>query len=234
VTEGAKRAFWEPIESMELMNSELDTSSGELLERPARALEFLGYAAGDLFPWYALRVKSNFEWVTASILREKGFREFLPVYKAKVRWSDRVKLAERPLFPGYLFCQFDADQRLPIISTPGVVHVVGIGKRPVAIDNQEMQAITTIVRSGGPAMPWPFLQVGERVLVERGPLAGLEGMLVSLKSSCRIVVTISLLQRSIAVEIEREWVRPLPGLALCGAHARNRLNGECGGTPGGR
>ena|SRR5579864_4512461 len=187
------------------------------------AAEFLRCAATDLFPWYALRVKSNFERVTASILREKGFREFLPVYKAKVRWSDRMKLAERPLFPGYVFCQFDPDQRLPIICTPGVVHVVGVGKRPVPIDNQEMDAIGTIVRSGGPAMPWPFLQVGERVLVEKGPLAGLEGLLVSVKSSCRIVVTISLLHRSIAVEVEREWVRPLPDPALCGAHSGNGL-----------
>jgi transcriptional antiterminator NusG len=219
---------------MELMNSELDTSPADLMERASPATGFLEYAAGDLFPWYALRVKSNFEWVTASILREKGFREFLPVYKAKVRWSDRVKLAERPLFPGYLFCRFDVDQKFPIISTPGVVHVVGIGKRPVAIDNQEMEAISTIVRSGGPAMPWPFLQVGERVLVERGPLAGLEGILVSLKSSCRIVVTISLLQRSIAVEIEREWARPLPGVAFSGAQTRNGLAGECGGTQVGR
>jgi transcription antitermination factor NusG len=219
---------------MELINSESETSAAGVLEHAAPAPEFLTYSGADLFPWYALRVKSNFEWVTASILREKGFREFLPVYKAKVRWSDRLKLAERPLFPGYLFCQFDADQRLPIISTPGVVHVVGVGKKPVAIDNQEMEAISTIVRSGGPAMPWPFLQVGERVLVERGPLAGLEGILVSLKSSCRIVVTISLLQRSIAVEIERDWVRPLPGLTLCGEQARNGLAGECGGTQVGR
>ena len=219
---------------MEVINSELDNVAADLMERATPGAEFLRSAAGDLFPWYALRVKSNFEWVTASILREKGFREFLPVYKTKVRWSDRVKLADRPLFPGYLFCRFDPDQRLPIISTPGVVHVVGIGKRPVAIDNQEMEAISTIVRAGGPAMPWPFLQVGERVLVERGPLAGLEGILVSLKSSCRIVVTISLLQRSIAVEIEREWVRPLPGLAFSGAQARNGLAGECGGTQVGR
>src|ERR1700674_2631562 len=129
---------------MELINSELDTAAADSMERATPGAEFLRSAAGDLFPWYALRVKSNFEWVTASILREKGFREFLPVYKAKVRWSDRVKLAERPLFPGYLFCRFDADQKFPIISTPGVVHVVGIGKRPVAIDNQEMEAISTI------------------------------------------------------------------------------------------
>src|ERR1700732_518916 len=122
---------------MELINSESETSAAGVLDHAAPAPEFLTYSAADLFPWYALRVKSNFEWVTASILREKGFREFLPVYKAKVRWSDRVKLTERPLFPGYLFCQFDANQRLPIVSTPGVVHVVGVGKRPVAMDKQE-------------------------------------------------------------------------------------------------
>jgi transcriptional antiterminator NusG len=234
VTEGAEACLSDSKETMEPINSESETSAAGLLEHAAPAAEFLTDATGELFPWYALRVKSNFEWVTASILREKGFREFLPVYKAKVRWSDRLKLAERPLFPGYVFCQFDANQRLPIVSTPGVVHVVGIGKRPVAIDNQEMEAISTIVRSGGPAMPWPFLQVGERVLVERGPLAGLEGILVSLKSSCRIVVTISLLQRSIAVEIEREWVRPLPGLAFCGAYARNGLAGDSVWTQIGR
>ncbi|PWU04520.1 MAG: NusG-like protein [Terriglobia bacterium] len=200
------------------MESLLEVSDAGLVAAVNAFERGRGWAKAAPLPWYAVRVKSNFEWVTATMLRDKGFQEFLPVYRAKVRWSDRVKETEKPLFPGYVFCRFEAEQKLPIISTPGVVQVVGVGKQPVPIDDQEMDAIRKVVRSGGPSMPWPYLQVGERVLVEKGPLKGMEGILVQVKSKCRIVVTISLLHRGIAAEVERDWVRPVPGSPSSSSH----------------
>src|SRR5580698_3809976 len=121
--------------------------------------------------WYALRVKSKFESVASATLRGKGYREFLPLYRSRRRWSDRVKEIDVPLFPGYLFCHFDAGSRLlPILTTPGVVSIVGAGKTPVPVSEAEIDAIQAVVRSGLPALPWPCLTVGSRVLIEAGPL----------------------------------------------------------------
>jgi transcription termination/antitermination protein NusG len=189
-------------------------SEADLVQAP----RLCGEAGG--FPWFALRVKPNAEWMVSSILRAKGFSEFLPIYKATTRWSDRVKQSDKPLFPGYVFCRFSPDNRLPILSTAGVVHIVGVGKTPMAVDDQEIESIGRMVRSGLLTMPWPYLQAGEIVLVEQGPLAGLEGVLIQVKSSYRIVVSIDLLQRSIATEVDRQWVRPLRRSAFQGDRRR--------------
>jgi transcription antitermination factor NusG len=162
-----------------------------------------------LYPWYAIRTKSNFEQPTATVLRHKGFEEFLPVYVARKRWSDRVKTVQAPLFPGYIFCRLDVQKRLPVLTTPGVVGIVGIGRQPVPIPDQEIANIHSITKSGLAAQPWPFLRVGERILIDRGPLAGTEGILQRMKGQWRLVASIDLLQRSIAVEVEREWVKPV-------------------------
>jgi transcription antitermination factor NusG len=161
--------------------------------------------------WYALRVKSKFENLASATLRGKGYREFLPLYRSRRRWSDRVKELDLPLFPGYIFCHFDAGSRLlPILTTPGVVSIVGAGKTPVPVSDGEISAIEAVVRSSLPALPWPCLTVGSRVLIEAGPLAGIEGIALDVDRKYRLVVSVPLLQRSVAVEIDREWARPLP------------------------
>ena len=159
--------------------------------------------------WFAVRVKSNYERITAQHFRHRGYQEFVPTYTVRNRWSDRVKAIEKPLFPGYVFCNFSPSVRLPILTTPGVLHIVGVGKEPIPIDRMEMEAVWATTQSGLALRPWPFLQVGNKVMVERGPLAGVHGMVTQLKGACRLVVSISLLQRSIAAEIEREWIRPI-------------------------
>jgi len=98
--------------------------------------------------------------------------------------------------------------RLPILTTPGVTSIVGAGKTPVPVDDEEIEAIRAILRSGLAALPWPFLCVGSRVYIERGPLAGVEGIITNMDKVYRLIVSISLLQRSVAVEIDREWARP--------------------------
>ena len=159
-------------------------------------------------PWYVVRVKSRFEFVTAAALHQKGYEEFLPSYRSRRAWSDRVKEVEMPLFPGYIFCRFDAGEPYRVLNSPGVVNIVGAGVRPLPVDEWEVENIQRICRSGMEAQPWPFLQVGRRIRVERGPLAGMEGIVVELKNKCRIVVSLTLLQRSVSAEIEREWIRP--------------------------
>jgi transcription antitermination factor NusG len=159
--------------------------------------------------WFAIRVKSRCEKVVSTIARNKGFEEFLPLYESRQRWSDRSKSVEFPLFPGYVFCRLNPQHRLPLLTIPGVLHFVGIGKTPVPIDDEEIIAIQSAVKSGLSAEPWPFLEAGQRVRLEDGPLAGMEGFLVEVRKRFRVVVSVTLLKRSVAVEIDREWVAPL-------------------------
>src|ERR1017187_3540422 len=159
--------------------------------------------------WFAIRVKSRCEKVVSTIARNKGFEEFLPLYESRQRWADRSKSVEFPLFPGYVFCRLNPQHRLPLLTIPGVLHFVGIGKTPVPIDDEEIIAIQSAVKSGLSAEPWPFLEAGQRVRLEDGPLAGMEGFLVEVRKRFRVVVSVTLLKRSVAVEIDREWVAPL-------------------------
>ena len=159
--------------------------------------------------WYALRVRSNCEKIVSCMLKGKGYAEFLPLYRKRSKWSDRTKQIERPLFPGYVFGCFDVRNRLPILTIPGVIHVVGFGNGPEPIDEGELKSVERFVESGLAIEPWPFLKSGEPVYVERGPLAGLEGIFTSFKTSFRLVVSLTLLQRSVAVELDRDCIRPI-------------------------
>jgi|SRR5580658_2064569 transcriptional antiterminator NusG len=163
----------------------------------------------DAFPWFALRVRSNFERKTSLHLRSRGFQEFTPSYKSERTWSDRKKEIEHILFPGYVFCRFNPNDRLPVLSVPGVVGLVGPGKVPAPIPDHEVESIRAMVQTGVLIKPWPFLEVGQTVLIERGPLAGIEGILDEVKGQCRLIVSIHLLQRSVSAEVERNWVRPV-------------------------
>jgi transcription antitermination factor NusG len=171
----------------------------------------------DNLLWYAIRVETRLGRIASATLRGKGYEEFLPLYRSRRRWSTRSKELEFPLFPGYLFCRFDVSDRLmPILTTPGVIGIVGAGKMPVSVDSEEIEAIRAVLRSGFAPQPWPFLSVGSRVYVEGGPLAGAEGIIVNTDKVYRLVVSISLLQRSVAVEVDREWVRPIAvGMGPC-------------------
>ena len=177
---------------------------------------------GQSMNWYAIQVRSRWEQSTASVLNGKGYETLLPTYEAEKRWGRRVKLAKAPLFPGYVFCKFDVTSRLPILTTPGVICVVARGRVPIPVDNVEMNAIETLVRTGVPAEPWPYLEVGQRVRIEDHSLRGIEGILISFKGRQRVIVSVSLLQRSVALEIERSRVMPVgsfPVPAPCGSLA---------------
>lgn len=157
-------------------------------------------------PWYAVRVRSNFERRTAAFLTHRGYEQFLAEYVVK-RYG-RPMHAPRPLLPGYVFCRLDPNNRLPVLASPGVIGIVSCGRVPLPIEEEQIERVRTLVQSGLPTMPCPFLNCGDAVVLQSGPLVGLRGILLEIKSLFRIVVSIDLLQRSIAAEIERDWVRP--------------------------
>jgi len=162
------------------------------------------------YPWFAVQVRSRYENLVTAHLSGMGYESFLPLYMCRRRWSDRFKEIESPLFPGYVFCRLNPLDRLPILMTPGVFVIVGIGKTPEPIDETEIAAIQAAVKSGLPSQPWPFVQIGQRVRIEHGPLYGLEGVLLDFRGRHRLVLSVTLLQRSIAVQVEDTWVRQIP------------------------
>jgi transcription antitermination factor NusG len=156
--------------------------------------------------WFALNTKFMYEDYVARQVRGRGYEVYLPIYKCRRRWSDRIKEIDLPLFPGYLFCRFNPSARLPILTTPGLIQIVGIGKTPIPIDDNEITAIQIASESRLEREPWPYLQVGQKVRVECGPLCGVEGILLNFKGQHRLVLSVTLLQRSIAVEVDSAWV----------------------------
>jgi transcription antitermination factor NusG len=158
--------------------------------------------------WFAVHARSRYENVVARFLRAKGYECFLPTYWSRRRWSDRIKELELPLFPGYFFCRFHVEERLPILKTPGVISVVGIAQNPVPVDEAEIEGVRKLVNSGLRHQPWPYVSIGQKVRIEYGSLWGLEGILQSFKGRHRIVVSVTLLQRSVAAEIDSSWVSP--------------------------
>jgi transcription antitermination factor NusG len=157
--------------------------------------------------WFALSVVPRKEKHTAQALRVKGYDEFLPLYSERRRWSDRVKKVELPLFTGYVFARFDPKLRLPLLKMPTVLSIVGLGRDPEPIPDREIEALQAVCRSGVDAIPHPYVTIGAKVRVNDGPLNGVEGILLEEKKS-RMILSITLLQRSVSVEVESEWIAP--------------------------
>jgi transcription antitermination factor NusG len=159
--------------------------------------------------WYALHVHARKEQLVASQLQTRNLECFLPTYKSLRKWSDRTKEIQQALFPGYVFCRFDYENRQPVVMTTGVTQVVGTGKVAIPIADCEIQALQVAVSSGIPAQPWPYLRTGEYVQVNYGHLTGLQGILVNFKGNHRVVLSVTLLQRSLALEVELDWLSPI-------------------------
>jgi transcription antitermination factor NusG len=159
--------------------------------------------------WYAVRVKSNCEQTAALAIKNRGFEEFVPLYSTKRKWSDRIREVKAPLFPGYVFARLDPHNRFPILSVPGVVGIVSFAKQPIPIPDVEIDAVRLVLQTGAHCGPWPLLKAGQLVRIERGPLAGLEGILLQVKSKFRLVISVSILQRGVAVEVDHDAIRPI-------------------------
>jgi transcription antitermination factor NusG len=156
--------------------------------------------------WFALAVKPRFEKSVAQALAMKGYDAFLPVYKKQPRYGARSKDSELPLFPGYVCCRFDVQSRLPILTTPGVIQVLGAGSLPIPLSDAEVNSLRTAMRGQFPIEPYPFVDTGQRVRIKGGALSGVEGIVIGCKHSLRLVLSISLLQRSVLLEIDRRLV----------------------------
>ena len=158
------------------------------------------------WPWFAIMARTGREKSATMLLENAGYECFLPVSKYTRRWSDRMKQIEVPLFSGYLFCRMNPHNRLPVLMTPGVIQIVGAGKTLIPVQEDEISAIQRAVKNGLATMPWPYLQVGHVARIEEGPLRGMTGIIVKIKSGMKLVLSVTLLQRSVAVEVDRSWL----------------------------
>jgi transcription antitermination factor NusG len=179
-------------------------------------------------PWYAVRVRSSSEMRVAAALQRRGFDPFVPTYVASRCYSDRIKKVMSALFPGYLFCYFTMEQRDPLLQCDGVESIVSFGNLPAEIPDSEIRAIQRVVESGQNSEPWPYLQTGDQVTVQFGSLKGITGCLLQTKGVDRLLLSVSLLQRSISVEIDRTWVRPL---VHTGVHTGAQTKENCTAPP---
>jgi len=157
--------------------------------------------------WYAVRVKPKGEGQASDELSTRGFEVFLPTHHVRCRWSDRVKTLKLPLFPGYLFCRFRPGERVGVLDAPAVIQVLGIGRIPIPVTDAEIEAIQKMVASSLTLTPWPYLRSGQRIRIEHGPLAGIDGIITDAEDGkTRVVVSVTFLQRSVAAVIERDWI----------------------------
>jgi transcription antitermination factor NusG len=159
--------------------------------------------------WYALTVKHQHERTVASGLETSGFEALLPLYKTLRTWSDRTKELQAPLFGGYVFANFSQDDRVRVLRIPAVRNIVGFGGAPARLAPAELADVRAVAESKLPIRPWPYLKEGDRVRVERGPLRGVEGTLLQEKDCLRLVISVEILQRSVAVEVSPDMIVPL-------------------------
>jgi len=159
--------------------------------------------------WFSLQVRANRTLDIAKALTYKGYEAFTPTNSINRRWCDRTRVVEYPIFPGYVFAKLDLRHRLPILTTPGVYGIVGFGREPVPISEEEIANLQTVLQSGLTVGPWPFLRCGDWVRIEEGSLAGVTGILVDNRKTYRVVVSVELIQRSMSVEVDRDTVRVL-------------------------
>jgi transcription antitermination factor NusG len=160
--------------------------------------------------WYALRTRSRHEKKAASEIAAKGFCSFLPVVARKQKWSDRIKEVELPLFPGYVFVQTDgsAEKQVSVLRSTGVVGFVGNNGRGTPIPNEQIESVRSIVEHGVEFTLYPYLHVNQRVRIRGGSLDGVEGLLLAKNSDQSLIVSIDLIQRSVAIRVSGYELEP--------------------------
>ncbi len=159
--------------------------------------------------WYAAYTRAKHEKSVAEQFTRRSVEHFLPLYESVRRWKDRRVRLELPLFHGYVFVRLALRDRLQVLQVPGVAHLVGFSGRPAALPQAEMDALRTSLASGIRVEPHPYLTAGRRVRIKAGPLAGMEGILLRRKSGLRIVLSIDMIRRAVAVEMESSEIEPV-------------------------
>lgn len=179
--------------------------------------------ARQSWPWYAVYTKHQHEKAAYDLLSGKGFEVFLPLYRAEHRWKDRTKVVSLPVFPSYLFVRTDFERKLEVLQTPGVFWLVESGGRPCEVPNSEIEAVRKITQSATKAEPHPYLKCGDYVRVRKGALAGIAGVLVRVKNRYRVVVSLDLLHKAIAAEVDYSMVEPIHRGETAGVLASREL-----------
>jgi transcription antitermination factor NusG len=159
--------------------------------------------------WYAAYTSANHEKRVAVQLGQRSLEHFLPLYDSLRRWKDRRVQLLLPLFPGYIFVHFALRDRLQILQIPGVAKLVSFNGIPAALPREEIETLRASLEGGVRAEPHPYLKVGRRARVKSGPLAGMQGVLVRRKNRSRFVISLDLIMRSVAVEVEALELEPL-------------------------
>jgi transcription antitermination factor NusG len=157
---------------------------------------------GSSAPWFALHTQHQHEKTVSRLLTGKGFQAFLPLYDTVHRWKNGLRQVSLPLFPCYVFVQSPIERWLPVLTTPGIHSVVAFGGTPALIPRSEIEAVRRVVESAAKAEPHPFIRCGDRVRIKSGSLQGLEGVLVRKKSQWKLLLSVEMLERSVAVEID--------------------------------
>ena len=159
-------------------------------------------SGGMPFGWYAVYTRHQHEKSAAQLLSRKGFEVLLPLYRSRSRWSDRTQTVLLPLFPNYLFAKCDLDSRIQVLQTAGVCWFVSNAGVPAFVSEAEIEMVRRVVEAPVNVQPHTFLDRGDRVRVLRGPLTGLTGILTRVKNQCRVIISLELLRKSAAIEID--------------------------------
>jgi len=161
--------------------------------------------------WFALQVRSKSEKMVAFLLRSKGYEDFLPLYQPSSYSRSRSNTSrELPLFPGYVFCRSTPSASGLIVTTPGVVRILGVGTKPQPVEDQEIATLKAVLRSGLPFQPWPKLEPGDPLVITNGPLRGCSGVLKSWKNRTQLLLSVEILQRSVAVTVSADELSVAP------------------------
>ncbi len=165
-------------------------------------------SAVECCSWYVACTRSRHEKVVDQTLREKGMESFLPLRNVQSQWKDRRKWVDKPLFPGYLFVRLEKSELYRVMAVRGLAYLVSGSDVPLPVPDEQVQAVQRLVEGSSPVMQWPWLKAGRRVRVTTGPLAGIETYIVKRmrNGKCYLVVSVELLGRSVAVEIDPRCV----------------------------
>jgi transcription antitermination factor NusG len=184
-----------------------DGTPGGISYSPEAAAGWTNWALnGGSAQWFALSVKPRFDKVVAQALETKGYDTLLPLYRKQHKYGTRSRDSELPLFPGYVCCRFNVHARLPVLTTPGVIQILGVGNIPSPLSDVEVQSLQTAMKARFPVEPYPFVEAGRKVRINGGALSGVEGIVISCNQRLRLVLSITLLRRSVLLEIDRDQV----------------------------
>ena len=156
--------------------------------------------------WYAAYTRPHHERAVSASLQQRGYDVVYPRFRARRKWTDRVKEIELPLFPGYVFVRCDSSRRLPVLQTPGLLHLVSDTAGPLAVPDVEVENLRQAMETGVSLLPVPYMRVGDHVSIADGPLRGLRGILSEFRNAQWVVVSVELLARSVAVEVSPSWL----------------------------